>query len=255
MLDYAHRDACRHQMLAAHLGETIEVCGTSCDFCAPPADRPEQIAQLAPELPDNPGQVIIECLASFPFRPGKPSLVKALTGSAASNVRSDRVRHFGALAAARPSAVERAINELVEGGYLEFYDTEEGWKLLNITERGRDGVPSDAVTLKVKKPKATKAERRERQDVARVKQTLAAKLEEREPTPEEADLFERLRAWRRVEANRLNMPPYIIFHDKTLWAIAMSHPTTPEELLAVKGVGKNQAEKYAADLFEILAQP
>ncbi|HEY0071568.1 MAG TPA: ATP-dependent DNA helicase RecQ [Chloroflexia bacterium] len=259
IMRYATANRCRHQMLAAHLGEQIEECGTSCDYCAPPADKPVAVTEAA-ELPDNPGQVIVECLLSFPFSAGKPSLVKALTGSAASNVKADRVRHFGVLAAASPNSIQRAIDELVEGGYLAFYEHDEGFKLLRVTEEGMEGVPANAVSLKQKRqPKPRdrttpepRYDRAARVDTERTKALRQAE-EEREPTPEEADLFERLRQWRRVIANRLGLPPYIIFHDKTLWAIARSQPTTLEELLRVKGVGQGQLDKYGEELLEVLA--
>jgi ATP-dependent DNA helicase RecQ len=202
----------------------------------------------------------VECLISFPFSAGKPSLVKALTGSAASNVKADRVRHFGALAAASPGAVQKAIDELVEGGYLAFYEHEDGFKLLRVTEEGLDGVPANAVSLKQKRqPKtrdrsapAPRQDRSARIDTERTRATRQPE-EDREPTPEEADLFERLRQWRRVIANRLGLPPYIIFHDKTLWAIARAQPTTVEDLLQIKGVGQSHIDKYGEDLLEALA--
>jgi ATP-dependent DNA helicase RecQ len=262
MLDYAGGDECRHQMLAGHLGEKIEECGTSCDYCAPREDRPQASAADIPDLPENPGQVIVECLDSFPFNVGKPSLVKALTGSAASNITADRVRHFGALAGATPSAVSRAIDELVKRDYLAFFESADGFRLIKITQEGYDGVPVGAVVLKGKKPKTPKkrdkVEEKQREQTARIKQAYAATAQpvdtDREPTPQEADLFERLKAWRRVAANRLGLPPYMVFHDKTLWAIAMTKPTTPEELLALKGVGRGHVEKYGADLLELVAQ-
>ncbi len=267
IVQYAHADRCRHQMLADHLGEQIEECGASCDYCAPPADRPHVETQQVVELPANPGQVIVDCLTSFPFQPGKPSLVNALTGSAASNVTPERVRGFGALAGATPSAVQRAIDELVDGGYLEFFDSPKGFRLLSVTPEGHEGVPSDAVTLKQKKqPKQRDRgqdgrdrhgqrepqDRSTRRDQERRK-ALLHQEEEREPTTEEADLFERLRAWRRVVANRLNLPPYIIFHDKTLWALARARPQSEDELRTVKGVGQSHAEKYGAELLQVLA--
>src|SRR5207248_9357192 len=192
-------------------------CGTSCDYCAPPEDRPQTAAADIPDLPDNPGQVIVECLTSFPFSVGKPSLVKALTGSAASNITPDRVRHFGALAGATPSAISRAIDELAEQGYLSFYESADGFRLLSVTREGADGVPLNAITMKSKKPKAPKkrdkTEQKEREHAARIKQAYATKAQtpdtDRDPTPEEADLFERLKAWRRVTANREKPPPYI----------------------------------------------
>ncbi len=263
MMAYATLNRCRHRMLAAHLGETISDCKSSCDHCAPPEERPAIETKEAPDLPANPGQVILECLLSFPFNVGKPSLIKALTGSAGSNVRSDRVQHFGALEGAMASSIERAIDEMVEAGYLSFYETEEGWKLIRPTPKAEDGVPRDLVTLKSKRqpkpPKAQKEERpardwsgpRQERPFSRV--TLPEPEEELPATPEEADLFERLRAWRRVVANRQNLPPYVIFHDKTLWAIARARPQDAEEFLAIKGVGRSHVDKYGSDLLELIS--
>jgi superfamily II DNA helicase RecQ len=262
MIDYASRDRCRHKMLAAHLGEKIDDCRTSCDHCAPPSNRPAAQTKQARALPDNPGQVILECLLSFPFNVGKPSLVKALSGSAASNVSADRVRHFGALEGASPSSIEHAIDELVEAGYLNFYETEEGYKLVQPTDKAEDGIPTGTVSVNPKRqPKALKPDEsagRDRQPAV-TRASAFGRIapepeEERQATPEEADLFERLRAWRRVTANRLNLPPYVIFHDRTLWAIARAHPHSEEEFLAIKGIGPGNLERYGSDLFELMAE-
>ena len=255
MIDYATRDRCRHRTLAAHLGEQIDDCGTSCDYCAPPTGRAVAPEKDLPGLPDNPGQVIVECLLSFPFPVGKPSLVNALTGSAASNVTPDRVRQFGALARAVPTQIERGIDTLVDAGYLAAYESEQGFRLLRVTPEGLEGVPGGTVALTEKKrPASAKAEvqRAERSASKRAAKAQAAADDDRPPTPEEADLFERLRHWRRGVANRANLPPYVIFHDKTLWAIARRRPTTPDELLGVKGVGQAQLSKYGDELMSLI---
>src|SRR5207249_2515253 len=143
--------------------------------------------------------------------------------------------------------------ELAEAGYFEFYESEEGYRLLKVTSKGMRGVPQDAVTLKSKAP-AKRGEKPQRDRAAKVKVVAPAIAaarqaeEDREPTPEEVDLFERLRAWRRVVANRLNLPPYIIFHDKTLWAIAKAHPSASEDLRTIKGVGQSHVDKYGPEL-------
>ena len=250
---------CRHKMLAHHLGEAIGDCGTSCDYCAPPLDRPYQADQHVAELPDNPGQVIVSCLASFPFNAGKPSLVNALMGSAASNVHGQRIQHFGALAGAVKGSIERAIDALVDEGYLSFYEHEEGYRLLEITPEGLDGVPRGTVTLKPKKEKKARVENTERQEVAPRQgyergRIAGMPMEDRELTHAEQDLFERLKAWRRMAANRENLPPYIIAHDKTLKAIAQRSPTTRAELLTVKGVSERTLEKYGDEFLEVVAQ-
>ncbi|HET9493566.1 MAG TPA: HRDC domain-containing protein, partial [Chloroflexia bacterium] len=187
---------------------------------------------------------------------GKPSLVNALIGSAASNVTPDRVRHFGALARAVPAQIERGIDALVDAGYLATYESEQGFRLLRVTPEGREGVPDGTVALAEKKrPASVKAEvqRAERSSSTRAAKAQAAADDDHPPTPEEADLFERLRHWRRGVANRANLPPYVIFHDKTLWAIARRRPTTPDELLGVKGVGQAQLTKYGDELLSVIA--
>jgi ATP-dependent DNA helicase RecQ len=63
------------------------------------------------------------------------------------------------------------------------------------------------------------------------------------PPPDEG-LFERLRTLRRRLAAERAVPPYLIFSDRSLAHMASARPTTPEEFLAIKGVG----EKKAADL-------
>jgi ATP-dependent DNA helicase RecQ len=252
-------DKCRHRMLAHHLGEKIDNCGTSCDYCAPPLDRPAQTEQQIAELPENPGEVIVRCLASFPFNAGKPSLVSALSGSAASNVRSDRIRHFGALAGAVKASIERAIDQLVEEGYLAYYEHPDGYRLLEITPEGLEGVPRGTVEVKPKKQKKEKSERAEaREPQLRPRyerdSTESVAAQDRELTPEESDLFERLRAWRRVTANRTGLPPYVIFHDKTLRAIAQVRPITPDQFMTIKGISDRTLEKYGEELLEIIKQ-
>ncbi|MEO8288758.1 MAG: RecQ family ATP-dependent DNA helicase [Chloroflexota bacterium] len=261
MMTYATANRCRHVILAAHLGEKIGACETNCDYCAPPEGRAAPQAKEARSLPANPGQIIVECLLSFPFNVGKPSLVRALMGSAASNVTAQRVKHFGALEAAAAGSIERAIDDLADAGYVAFFESEEGFKLLRVANKAEQGVPDGAVSLKPKRqPKPLKQEREERQprDRAARQDRPFTRLvlepeEERPPTPQEADLFERLKAWRRVVANRQNLPPYIIFHDKTLWAIARARPQTEEEFLAVRGVGQNHLTRYGSELFELIA--
>lgn len=260
IMDYATTtNRCRHRMLAHHLGEIIANCETSCDFCEPPPDRPTVKQQHIAELPENPGEVIVRCLASFPFNAGKPSLVNALMGSAASNVQADRIRHFGALAGAVKASVDKAIDSLVEQGYLAFYEHPDGYRLLEITPDGLEGVPTNSVEVKPKKEKKAKAEQsasREptvRPSYERQKIESAAG-EDRELTPEERDLFERLKSWRIMVARRSNLPPYVIFHDKTLRAIAQFHPTTTGQLLAIKGVSEKTLEKYGDDLLALIGQ-
>jgi ATP-dependent DNA helicase RecQ len=66
-------------------------------------------------------------------------------------------------------------------------------------------------------------------------------------------LFERLRELRAALAAESGVPPYVIFHDATLVAMAETEPTSGRELLALNGVGQTKLDRYGEDfLTEIL---
>lgn len=57
-------------------------------------------------------------------------------------------------------------------------------------------------------------------------------------------LFDKLRALRLEIARKENMPPYIVFNDKTLIDMAVRVPSSRQEMLAVSGVGEHKYMKY-----------
>jgi ATP-dependent DNA helicase RecQ len=58
------------------------------------------------------------------------------------------------------------------------------------------------------------------------------------------ELFDALRAWRRSEAARQGLPPYVIFHDQTLVDIARARPRTRGQLSDINGVGQGKLDRY-----------
>jgi ATP-dependent DNA helicase RecQ len=60
--------------------------------------------------------------------------------------------------------------------------------------------------------------------------------------------FEALRQWRVNCARLAKLPPYVIFHDKTLAEIARVRPESLGELAAIPGVGPAKLERYGAAL-------
>jgi DNA helicase II / ATP-dependent DNA helicase PcrA len=70
--------------------------------------------------------------------------------------------------------------------------------------------------------------------------------------PEDAELFEALRDWRRTAAEAAGMPPYIVFSDRTLVDIVTARPVSASALSAVPGVGPKKLELYAADILRII---
>ena len=70
----------------------------------------------------------------------------------------------------------------------------------------------------------------------------------------DAPLFEALRAWRRDRAAEQHVPPYVIFHDATLSAIARERPTTAEALSKVSGVGQSKLKRYGTDVLRVVRE-
>ncbi|MEF9987355.1 MAG: AAA family ATPase [Bacteroidales bacterium] len=65
-------------------------------------------------------------------------------------------------------------------------------------------------------------------------------------------LYNIISAWRKEEAERLNLPVYTILHQKALLGISNSLPVTSKELLKIPGIGKKIIEKYGAQLLKIV---
>jgi DNA helicase-2/ATP-dependent DNA helicase PcrA len=74
------------------------------------------------------------------------------------------------------------------------------------------------------------------------------------PAPEAADaeLFGRLRGWRRLQSEAQGSPPYIVFSDATLVAIADAKPASRAALAQISGVGPMKLDRYAEPLLAVL---
>ena len=70
--------------------------------------------------------------------------------------------------------------------------------------------------------------------------------------PEMEDLLIRLKARRLSMAREMNVPPYVIFDDKTLRGIAASAPTTREQLLQIRGMGEYKAARFGEEILSVV---
>ncbi|MFN7055609.1 DNA helicase RecQ [Hyphomonas sp.] len=66
-------------------------------------------------------------------------------------------------------------------------------------------------------------------------------------------IFEALRSWRTSLAKARGVPPYVIFHDRTLAEIARERPASAQALTEISGVGEKKAQAYAEDVARIVA--
>jgi ATP-dependent DNA helicase RecQ len=253
---YVAGGRCRHQLLANHLGEALDPCGSSCDVCTGAAKaqgRPDRAGAPAGAGADGSAKprsttsaadalAALQAVRSLPFPMGKTGLGKLLIGSVESRVRADRSASFGALAGLTRGKVEGLLDRLVADGFLH-RDLEHEFKLITLTERGAAATLEDLADY----------ESAPRLSAGAVRTGTGGSEDGIELDAEAEALLDRLSAWRRERASRDAMPSYVIAHNSTLREVALARPTSLAALGQVKGFGPARVEKYGAEVLALVA--
>ena len=71
---------------------------------------------------------------------------------------------------------------------------------------------------------------------------------------DEKNLFAKLKAKRMEIARAQNLPPYIVFHDKTLIEMIKKHPQNLEEMRKISGVGEEKLKKYGQIFLNLIGR-
>jgi ATP-dependent DNA helicase RecQ len=260
MVAYAEGRECRHVILSRHFGQPLLPCERACDRCLDTVDDVAPARPTAPtsdQVPDL-GRVILETVRALPFPLGRTGLVKVLAGAVDSVVKADRCDRYGALAGCSHSSLERHVDRLVEEEFLS-RDPDDEYRRLFVTDAGRAALENEqAILANPNHPAPPRPEKARSAPKAGARASGSAKrvpvaVDLETPfTEDEDDRFERLRAWRRIEAARAGLPPYIIFHDATLRAIARTNPSTPAELEQISGVGPRRLEAHGDAVLAVL---
>jgi ATP-dependent DNA helicase RecQ len=194
---------------------------------------------------------LLETLQALPFPMGRTGLVKAAAGAADSVVKADRCPRYGILAGVPLSTLGRYVEQLVDGGFVA-RDEEDEYRRLSLTPKGREALEQAFSVIPNTRRVAPPREGRRPERRAERRESVPRLDATGQLTEEGEDLFERLRAWRRIEAQRASVPPYVIFHDATLREIAAHAPTTQEQLARLHGVGPAKVERYGEAVLRLL---
>ena len=193
-------------------------------------------------------RAIMRCAQALRGRFGKTTVVDVLRGADTENLRQWGLVNlpvYGTSEARRALLME-VVELLAADGYLAI--TEGKFPLVGFGPRYREAAEPD-FALRIKQtPKVRKG--------SAAKPPKAARAGAADLAEVDAELFERLRALRLALAQEAAVPPYVIFHDATLAAMAAARPVTEEELLALPGIGEKKLATYGkAFLEEIMAAP
>ena len=190
-------------------------------------------------------RAIMRCVQALRGRFGKTTVVDVLRGADTENLRQWGLVNlpvYGTSEARRALLME-VVELLAADGYLAI--TEGKFPLVGFGPRYREAAEPD-FALRIKQtPKVRKG--------SAAKPPKAARPGAADLGAADAELFERLRALRLALAQEAAVPPYVIFHDATLAAMAAARPATEEELLALPGVGEKKLATYGKAFLEEIA--
>lgn len=235
LLGLAETAGCRRQALLSYFGDRCEPCG-NCDTCARP-----------PQLFDGTiaAQKALSCIYRTGERFGQAYVVDVLLGAQNERIAQfghDRISTFG-IGAEHDNRTWRAIlRQLIA---LRLIDVDlAGHGGLSIAPAGRDFL-RDKPRLMLRVPAASRA-RRQKVGTGAV-QSIAVKDADR-------TLFQALRQKRTEIARTQNLPPYVIFHDKTLIELAAARPASRMEMADVPGIGETKLERYGPAFLAVIAE-
>ncbi len=251
---FAASPVCRHRALCEYFGQeyaanankvdmAVSGCG-ACDHC---------LGEVA-ELPDATvvAQKILSGVARTGNRFGIGQVVDVLLGADTENVK--RFNHheltvFGLLKDFNKKQLTALVYQLLDLGVLARSEGE--YPTLRLNEASWEVMRGQKPVRLVAPPAAkTKEERSGRK---RASSTLGApKPSVAQLTPEQDAAFNRLRRWRKDEADARGVPPYVLLHDATLVELCLVRPTNMAELLEVRGMGEKKASDFGQALIGVI---
>ena len=245
MIDYCHTGGCLRRRILDYFGETdgARECG-ECGNCRSVTDRRDITVEA---------MKILSCVYRVAGKTGGRSygaalLSDVLRGRSESGARREQIRALG-LDSVSTWGIMRGYSHgdlmdmsdfLVAEGYLR-RDAKYG--TISFTERSFPFLKSKSRLL------MRRHEEHTRKPALNAPQK-AGKTRAAAETP--SDMFEALRKVRREIADAENVPPYIVFSDRTLSAMCEAAPSDENELLSVPGVGGTKLQKYGARFLEAI---
>lgn len=242
IMAYGQVNRCRRAFLLEYFGEyhAPENCKT-CDNCKQQGENASSMGEgMDPLLAVK----ILSGVARLKGRFGRGMAVKTLTGSkdeAIERFRLHRLSTYGLLAEFTQNQVEKWIEELMGHGCLKHELAalgEKNYRVLLLTDRGKE-IMQKRENLRLSIPPAKRIEEKA------VEEKITGELEKA--------LFEELRKLRLRIARREALPPYCIFHDRTLREMARRIPKNPSEMMRVVGVGEITFRKYGRSFLDVIA--
>ncbi len=232
MLGLCEVTQCRRQVLLRYFDDAMEhPCG-NCDTCLNPPETWDGTVAV---------QKALSCVYRTGQRFGVNYLIDVLRGSENERVLQSghqAISTYGIGTELSANEWKSVYRQLVANGYLRA--DPEGYGALQLTELCRP-LLKGAQTIELRKDPVVKTSATSRSASKRGGQDV------RDQITDHAG-WEALRACRKALADKQGVPPYVIFHDTTLFDMLERRPENLDQLAEVSGVGAAKLEKYG-DVF------
>jgi ATP-dependent DNA helicase RecQ len=248
MLGYVSTLTCRQLAILEYFSDDAELalgpCGL-CDRCVTPSQQPGRSISHKTEVS---AKAILETVSWCMGRFGMGRIVDMLRGSRSKALLAygaENCPTYGICRAQTKPVVTGLVKNLIQSGYLRIEGTE--YPTLELTSMGREVLQGIcAVALpQGGEPQADVSVNKPRPSSAAFAGIAQVSVPDRQ-------LVERLRQLRSELAEEEGVAPFLIFHDKTLKAIAGYKPGTPAALLEIPGIGEMKAERYGRRVLEVV---
>lgn len=230
--NYAESSVCRRKILLHYFGEQFEAdyCG-NCDNCLNPKTQVEAKEELC---------AVIETVIALKEKFNSDYIINVIIGRATDEVKTynhDTIEEFGSLA----GGDEKTLSAVIRQGILSEYLVKdiENYGILHVTSKGKKFI---------KKPTSFKIV--EDNDFSDIE--LESQIKGGESCAADTVLYSMLKDLRKMIAKKHNLPPYVIFQEPSLEAMATTYPITIEELSNIPGVGVGKANRYGEEFVKLI---
>ena len=228
---YAESSICRRKQLLHYFGEEYEPdnCG-NCDNCLHPKKRVKAKEELC---------ACLEVILTLKERYKLDCIANVVAGNLTAEVKSyrhDELEIFGICSDSDPKFISAIIRQGIISGYIE--KDIENYGLLKVTARGKEFLENPHSFMVVEDADYNESDEMEMQGGG------AGAID--------PELYSMLKDLRKEIAQKLKLPPYVVFQDPSLEAMATTYPVTLDELKLIPGVGDGKAKRYGKDFVELI---
>jgi ATP-dependent DNA helicase RecQ len=220
VIDYAESTVCRRTIQLGYFGEAFPGNCNGCDNCRNP--KPLEDWTI-------PAQKFLSCVARVRERFGTRYIIDVLRGSKNERILRNNHQELSTYGIGKDRTVEQwqlLARSLRHEGLVD--ETTDGYRVLRLNALSWEVLRKQREVWVAVPPQRRDRPTSNTEDLA----------------PEEQPLFDRLRQLRKQLADEQNVPPYMVFTDASLRAMAKLRPLDLVQFADVPGVGRRKLEQY-----------